>query len=49
VTVGEIYERLGRADEARRKYEALVKIWKDGDSDLVALTEARARLAKLGA
>lgn len=48
VTAGEIYERLGRADEARRKYEALVKIWKDGDPDLVALKDARARLAIKG-
>jgi tetratricopeptide (TPR) repeat protein/predicted Ser/Thr protein kinase len=47
VTAGEIDERLGRTDEARKKYEALVKIWKDGDPDLVALKNAKARLAKL--
>jgi tetratricopeptide (TPR) repeat protein len=32
-TLGGVYERLGRMDEARRTYEALVKIWKDGDAD----------------
>ena len=48
VTLGDIYERLGRPDDARRKYEALLKLWKDGDPDLVALKTARAKLAKVG-
>jgi tetratricopeptide (TPR) repeat protein/predicted Ser/Thr protein kinase len=47
VTLGDIYERLGRSDEARRKHEALVKMWKDGDQDLVALKTARGKLTKL--
>jgi tetratricopeptide (TPR) repeat protein len=47
VTLGDIYERLGRPDEARRKHEALVKMWKDGDQDLVALKTARGKLTKL--
>jgi tetratricopeptide (TPR) repeat protein len=49
VTLGEMYERAGRADAARRSYEQLVALWKDGDADLVVLAQARSRLAKLTA
>ena len=47
--LGELYERLGRPDQARKSYERLLATWKDGDADLVALIEARARLARLPA
>ena len=49
VRLGELHERLGRPDEARKSYERLLATWKDGDADLVALIEARARLARLRA
>jgi eukaryotic-like serine/threonine-protein kinase len=49
VRAGELYERLGRAGDARRTYEQLLTIWKDGDSQIAARTEAEAGLAKLGA
>jgi serine/threonine protein kinase/tetratricopeptide (TPR) repeat protein len=47
VTLGQIYERLNRPDEARKLYEHLLALWKNGDADLVALTRARARLSAL--
>ena len=49
VKIGEVYERLGRADAARASYERLVALWKDGDADLIALNEAKTRLARLKA
>ncbi len=42
-------ERLGKPDAARASYERLIALWKDADPDLVALKEARERLARLGA
>ena len=47
VRVGELYERLGRAGDARKAYEQLLTIWKDADPQLTARAEAEARLAKL--
>jgi tetratricopeptide (TPR) repeat protein len=47
VRVGELYERLGRPNDARKSYERLLTLWKDADSDVVALREARAHLAAL--
>jgi tetratricopeptide (TPR) repeat protein len=47
VALGALYERLGRSDDARRLYSALVELWKDGDSDLALLKTARERLARL--
>lgn len=48
-TLGAIYERLGRGDAARRTYDALASYWTGGDDDLIALKEARTRLATLQA
>ena len=45
--LAEIYEETGDLSNARRYYEAFLEIWKDGDSDLVALKQARERLAQL--
>ena len=44
---GQLYERLGRADEARQSYNRLLALWNDGDRDPIALEEARGGLAKL--
>ena len=46
VRLGEVYQRLGRLDAARERYARLVALWKDGDSDLVALREVKARLSR---
>jgi tetratricopeptide (TPR) repeat protein len=48
VRAGELYERLGRSDQARQSYERLLALWKEADADLVALKEARAHVSKLG-
>jgi tetratricopeptide (TPR) repeat protein len=45
VRLGELYDRLGRPDAARRSYEQLVLLWKNADANVIALTQARARLA----
>jgi tetratricopeptide (TPR) repeat protein len=45
VRLGALYERVGQPDAARRSYERLLVLWKEGDADLIALKEARARLA----
>ncbi len=45
--LGEVYERLGRPADAREQYARLIALWKDGDADLLALREARARLSKV--
>ena len=47
VRIGELYERAGQLDAARRSYERLLALWKDADPDLVALVEARTRFASL--
>jgi tetratricopeptide (TPR) repeat protein len=49
VRLGELYERVGRADAARQMYQRLLAIWKDGDQTLVARKEAETRLAALSA
>jgi len=49
VSLGGLYEKLGRTDYARRTYQELVDLWVGGDSDLVALRQARAGLTRLGA
>ena len=46
-SLGALYERVARPDDARRVYSALVERWKDGDSDLVLLRTVRERLSKL--
>jgi len=47
VRLGELYERTGRPDAARQRYEDLLALWKDGDPDIVTRHEAAARLARL--
>jgi tetratricopeptide (TPR) repeat protein len=45
VALGAVYERTGRSQDAKRLYERVVELWKDGDPDLVVLNTARMRLA----
>jgi tetratricopeptide (TPR) repeat protein len=47
--LGQVYEALGDVPDAVGSYEALLEIWKDGDPDLIALIEARARLEAVAA
>ena len=46
--LGQVYQALGDIPNARRSYEALLEIWKEGDADLIALREARESLEALG-
>jgi tetratricopeptide (TPR) repeat protein len=41
VTLGELYDRLGRHDAAQRLYAQLLELWSGGDADLVVLRRAR--------
>jgi eukaryotic-like serine/threonine-protein kinase len=45
VRLGELYNRLGRPDEARRSYHRLLLLWKEADANVTALTQVKARLA----
>jgi hypothetical protein len=38
----------GDAEQARRWYEAFLKLWKDADPDLAVLKQARIDYARLG-
>jgi hypothetical protein len=45
---GEVYERLGRMDEARRHYERFVELWRDADPELLPrVQQVQARLAAM--
>jgi tetratricopeptide (TPR) repeat protein/predicted Ser/Thr protein kinase len=46
VTLGAVYERLGRPEAAREVRARLLALWQDGDDDLLALREVRARLPR---
>jgi tetratricopeptide (TPR) repeat protein len=45
VALGQIYERLGRHDDARRLYTRVQELWKDADNDLVTLKRANQLIA----
>jgi tetratricopeptide (TPR) repeat protein len=47
IALGDIYERLNRPGEARKMYERLLALWKDGDANLVTRNRARERLRAL--
>jgi pentatricopeptide repeat protein len=47
LALGKLYEQQNRAQDAVRVYESLDSRWKEGDANLVPLTELRARLAAL--
>jgi hypothetical protein len=42
-----LFERMNNAVRARRGYERLVAQWATGDTDLVSVRDARARLIRL--
>jgi tetratricopeptide (TPR) repeat protein len=45
--LGKLYQQRGEAAKAIGFYDRFLTIWKDGDSDLVALADARARVRAL--
>ncbi len=45
--LGRIYEKKGETAKAIQNYQAFITMWKDADSDLIDLLDAKARLAKL--
>jgi len=45
--LGKAYEQKGEHEKAIESYENFLNIWKDADPDLVALVDAKKRLAKL--
>ncbi len=42
--LGQAYERKGDRDKAREAYQRFLQVWKDADSDVPEVIEARARL-----
>ena len=44
---GQIYQKMGNATEARKNYEALIELWKDGDKDNPILVDTIKRLDSL--
>jgi tetratricopeptide (TPR) repeat protein len=45
--LGKLYEDLGRRDDARKMYEALLTVWSAGDADLPPAREAREAVQRL--
>ena len=48
-SLGKLYEQTGQKEKAVGKYERFLRIWKNADSDIPELKDARKRLAKLKA
>jgi serine/threonine protein kinase/tetratricopeptide (TPR) repeat protein len=46
-SLAKLYEQTGQKVKATEQYERLLRIWKNADSDLPELADARARLARL--
>ena len=44
LALGRLDEQAGRTEDARRLYERVAALWKDGDPDLLLLRQIRARL-----
>jgi len=49
LSLGRLYERQGRPEDARRLYASLLERWKDGDPAVVLLKTVREQLARLPA
>jgi len=45
--LAEVYERLGRFQKAAENYEEFLQIWTNGDSGIVEIDSAKARLLRL--
>jgi serine/threonine protein kinase/Tfp pilus assembly protein PilF len=45
--LGRIYEQKGDIEKATQYYKRLLELWKEADSDLPAMLDVKARLAKL--
>jgi tetratricopeptide (TPR) repeat protein len=45
--LGQLYERLGKTEEARKEYEAFLLEWADAEQTLPAIVDTRARLKRL--
>ena len=45
--LGKLYEELGRRDEARKMYEALLTVWSGADADLLPARTARDAVQRL--
>ena len=45
--VGKVYELMGKEDEAIEHYEKFLSLWKDAETDLPEVADARERLASL--
>jgi tetratricopeptide (TPR) repeat protein len=46
LSLGDVHQRRGHGDAARKSYAQLAELWKTGDPDLVALRDVKARLAR---
>jgi tetratricopeptide (TPR) repeat protein/predicted Ser/Thr protein kinase len=46
LSLGDVNQRLGRHEAARKPYVQLAELWKGGDSDLVALRDVNSRLGR---
>jgi tetratricopeptide (TPR) repeat protein len=42
--LGKLYQKKGQPEEARRYFQRFLEIWKEGDLDLPALSDARKQL-----
>ena len=46
--IGQVYERLGKGEEAANSYQRFIDLWGNADTDLPQIVLARERLEVLG-